>query len=156
MITPEQLRLRLRYEPETGEWVWLSSPRNGQVGKPAGWIDAYGYRRIKIDGQTYIASRLAFLYMTGQWPQDEVDHVNRDQYDDRWENLREATRSENNLNRDYTGATGHKGIYKHSQNDRYVAQYDNIYIGSYKTIEEATAAREAFITAMNPDQEKAS
>lgn len=147
MITVEELRCKLVYEPDTGEWTWIDSRRGGYNGKPAGWFDAYGYRRIKIDGQTYIASRLAFLYMLGRWPQNEVDHISRDQSDDRWENLREADRSLNNLNRDYTGVSGQKGVYRHSQNDRWVAQYDNIYIGSYKTIEEAVAARDAFVTA---------
>lgn len=148
MITASELRERLVYEPDTGEWTWLSSPRGGQAGKPAGWIDAYGYRRIKIDGQTYIASRLAFLYVNGQWPQDEVDHINRDPGDDRWENLREANRSLNTLNRVYIGQSGQPGVYKHSQNERWVAQYKNVYIGSYKTVEEAVAAREAFMLSI--------
>jgi hypothetical protein len=147
MITSEELRRKLVYEPETGEWTWIDSRRDGFNGRPAGWYDHYGYRRIKIDGRTHIASRLAFLYMTGQWPQDEVDHIDRDPGNDRWENLREADRSLNNLNRDYTGVSGQKGVYRHSQNDRWVAQWNNVYIGSYKTVEEAVAARDAFIAA---------
>ena len=149
MLIQERLKQILEYEPETGEWFWLDCQRNGYSGKPAGWIDAYGYRRVKIDGKTYICSRLAFLYMTGEFPADEVDHIDRDPTNDCWRNLREANRSENMLNRDYTGASGHKGVYKHSQNNRWVAQHDNVYIGSYKTIEEAVAAREAFIASNN-------
>jgi hypothetical protein len=149
MITAEELRERLLYEPDTGEWLWLRSPRGGQAGKPAGWIDAYGYKRIKIDGQTYIAARLSFLYMTGEWPKDEVDHIDRDPGNDKWENLREANRSENNSNRRafLNNTSGHKGVYLHSQNSKYVAQVGKVYIGSFDTQQEAIEARNEFVEA---------
>lgn len=147
------LRERLQYDPITGYWVWLSSPRGGWNGRPAGTIDARGYRVIKIDGQSYKASRLAFLYMTGAWPPDEMDHIDRTPWNDVWTNLRPATRTENNINRVKIGASGEQGVYKHSQNDRWIAQHENIYLGSFKTIEEAVAARDAFIAAR---EEKAS
>lgn len=147
MIDAIKLRERIQYNPETGNWIWLRSNRGGWNGRPAGSLDAKGYWIIKIDGQSYKASRLAYLYMTGEWPPNEMDHKDRQPWNDAWTNLQPATRTENNLNRDYTGASGHKGVYKHASNNRYCAQYDNIYIGSYKTIEEAAAARQAFIDA---------
>lgn len=145
MITAIELRERLSYDPNTGDWIWLQSPRAGWVGRPAGALDAKGYWIIKIDGKSYKASRLAFLYMTGEWPPEEIDHINRKSWDDCWINLRPATRTENNLNREKIGMSGHKGVYRHNQNDRWVAQHENVYIGSYETIEEAVAAREAFL-----------
>lgn len=153
MMSADELRERLCYEPDTGEWVWLKSPRSGYAGKPAGWIDAYGYKRIKIDGQTHIASRLAFLYMTGQWPKDEVDHIDRDPGNDCWSNLREATRLENLQNRSMfsNNSTGHKGIYLHTSNARYVAQIDNIYIGSFESLQEAIDARDEFVKTHHGD-----
>lgn len=158
-LTADYLRHLLHYDPLTGIWTWIN-PRSSKLrpGDRAGSIQTKGYLYIKIDGRSYIAARLAFLYMTGELPKDEVDHINRVQSDDRWENLRQATRSQNNLNRDYTGASGQKGVYRHSQNNRWIAQYDRIYIGSYPTVEEATAARDAFITALSGQdkQEKAS
>lgn len=63
-----------------------------------GTINQFGYRVIMLDYKRYMASRLAWLYMTGTWPQFECDHINRDRADDRWINLREATRSENARN----------------------------------------------------------
>ena len=158
MIDALKLRERLQYDPTTGLWIWLRSPRGGWEGRPAGTIDAKGYRVIKIDGQSYKASRLAFLYMTGEWPPEEMDHIDRKPWNDCWVNLRPATRTENNLNREKIGISGEQGVYTHTQNDRWVAQYKNIYIGSFKTIEEATAARDAFMAALDKSgkEEKAS
>ncbi len=145
MITALELRERLQYDPITGRWIWLWTPRKGFEGKPAGSIDAKGYWCIKIDGKSYKASRLAYLYMTGEWPPEEMDHINRTTWDDAWTNLRPATRTENNQNRVKIGESGHAGIYRHHTNPRWVAQHENIYLGSFETIEEAIAAREAFI-----------
>jgi len=145
MITALELRERLQYDPNTGKWVWLKSARSGWVGRPAGSLDAKGYWVIKIDGQSYKSSRLAYLYMTGEWPAEEMDHIDRAPWNDCWTNLRPATRTENNQNRVKIGASGHEGVYRHARNNRWIAQFGNIYIGCYKTIEEAVAARSAFI-----------
>lgn len=145
MIDAVQLRERLQYDPNTGRWIWLKTLRRGFEGKPAGSIDAKGYWVIKIDGKSYKASRLAHLYMTGEWPEDEMDHINRTPWDDWWTNLRPATRTENNQNRVKIGESGHQGVYRHNQNNRWIAQHENIYLGSFETIEEAIAARDAFI-----------
>lgn len=145
MISAQELRERLQYDPNTGHWIWLKTPRSGWVGRPAGTIDAKGYWVIKIDGKSYKASRLAYLYMTGEWPPEEMDHIDRKPWNDAWHNLRPATRAENNLNRVKIGESGRQGVYRHNQNNRWVAQHENIYIGSFETIEEAVAAREAFI-----------
>jgi hypothetical protein len=144
-ITALELRERLQYDPNTGRWVWLKTSRAGFVGKPAGSLDAKGYWVIKINGQSYKASRLAYLYMTGEWPEDEMDHINRTSWDDCWTNLRPATRTENNLNRDYTGVTGHKCIYYREQYNRWIVQIENIYVGSYVTLDKAITARDTFI-----------
>ena len=58
-----------------------------------------GYRKITIDGKVYSAARLAWFYKTGRWPDPEIDHINRIRDDNRWENLREATRADNLANR---------------------------------------------------------
>lgn len=153
MITAIELRIRLQYDPNTGDWIWLKSPRSGWEGRPAGSLDAKGYWIIKIDGQSYKSSRLAFLYMTGDWPPEEMDHIDRKPWNDCWINLRPATRLENVINRVKIGASGHQGVYRHTSNDRWIAQYDNIYIGSYITIEEAVAARNAFIAGLEPQSD---
>lgn len=64
----------------------------------AGGRDLHGYWQISVFGVRYKAHRLAFLYMTGAWPVADVDHINRIRDDNRWKNLREATRAQNVAN----------------------------------------------------------
>ncbi len=150
MISAVELRERLQYDPNTGRWIWLRSSRAGWEGRPAGSLDAKGYWCIKIDGKTYKSSRLAYLYMTGEWPEDEMDHIDRKTWNDCWSNLRPATRTENNLNRVMIGPSGHQGIRRHNYNDRWVVEWKRVYIGSYKSLEEAIEARDSFIARTEP------
>jgi hypothetical protein len=116
MITQQELKQRLHYDPETGIWFWLKGNR---VGKVAGVLQGNSRgkksRYISIDYKRHPASHLAFFYMTGQWPLEEMDHINRDALDDRWFNLRPATRSENEWNKSAykNNKSGHKGVYLH-------------------------------------------
>lgn len=102
-LAAERVRELLSYDPDTGVFTWLVSlaGRGGgvQIGKVAGSIDTKGRRQIKIDGHAYFAHRLAFLWMTGEWPADQVDHRDRDHSNNRWLNLREASPSQNAMNR---------------------------------------------------------
>lgn len=145
MISAQELRERLQYDPNTGHWVWLKTPRSGFVGKPAGSLDAKGYWCIKIDGQSYKASRLAFLYMTGEWPTDEMDHVDTKPWNDVWTNLRPATRLENIQNRQMRtdNSSGAVGVYWNGANSKWIAQIDKVYLGSFASFDEAVAARDA-------------
>jgi hypothetical protein len=97
MLTVKRLKECLHYDPKIGVWTRLRSKRSDRVGKRAGGI-CDGYLWIKIDGQGYMAHRLAFLYMTGAWPIDEADHRNLSRIDCRWSNLRSATRRQNQGN----------------------------------------------------------
>jgi hypothetical protein len=98
-ISQEYLKSRLSYCPETGVFVWLPkrdnplwSSRHG--GRVAGTIQikGNGYRRVNIvlDGKSFKAHRLAWLYVTGDIPPKEIDHKNRDATDNRWENIRDS------------------------------------------------------------------
>jgi hypothetical protein len=91
-ITAEELRARLRYDPETGEF---SRPDGGSVG----CLNPEGYVAIRVARKQYRAHRLAWLYVTGSWPKNEIDHINRVRHDNRIANLRDVTRLENNDNR---------------------------------------------------------
>ena len=103
---PEQALLKrlLNYNPETGEFIWL--PRGyphkkwdvRYAGKSAGCISKLGYLIINIDSQHYFGHRIAWKYMTGADPIEEIDHQNGDSLDNRWGNLREATRTTNARN----------------------------------------------------------
>ena len=65
------------------------------VGSIAGAKNGRGYHQIRIGGRPYSASRLAWLYMTGKWPNSEISYINGKPSDTRWANLREATTSQN-------------------------------------------------------------
>ena len=148
MLTQEQLKRLLHYDSDTGIWTYIKAPprKPWMEGSRAGCFkQSTGYWYIKIDGYDFQSSHLAFLYMTGSWSKEEIDHINRNRVDDRWVNLRKATSSQNRVNRVSPGnSTGFKGV-------AFDARYKNPYIakvtvhghcknlGSYSTPEEAHA-----------------
>jgi len=115
-LTLERLKKVYLYDPGTGLFLRLEeTPSHGgkaKVGSPAGANDGGRYVRIGLDGQIYRAHRLAWFYMTGEWPKDGVDHIDLDGTNNRWSNLRAATQSQNAANtrkrRDNT--SGFKGV----------------------------------------------
>lgn len=153
MITAQELRERLQYDPLTGRWVWLKTPRAGYVGRPAGSLDAKGYWVIKIDGKSYKASRLAHLYMTNEWPEDEMDHIDNKPWNDIWANLRQATRAENLQNRQmrHDNNSGAIGVFWNTDRGKWCAQVSGIYLGLFDTLEEAVAARDSAAKELHGD-----
>ena len=120
----ETLQSHLTYCPTTGEFRRLIATNNRvKVGEISGSI-SYGYRTIMVNGETHKAHRLAWLYMTGSWPVAEIDHINGERDDNRWENLREATREENQHNRKLTknNTSGAKGVYRYKRTGKWCAQ----------------------------------
>lgn len=113
ILTAARLREVLHYNPETGAFTWrFAYCRKIKAGAKAGTTGKNGYVEIRVDGGKYRAHRLAVLYMTGNWPVDGVDHANRVNSDNRYTNLRQCTRSQNNSNRRVIRetATGVKGV----------------------------------------------
>jgi hypothetical protein len=111
MITQQRLKELLVYNPDTGEFTnrVQRGPR-GAIGALTGSLDKDGYNIIQIGGVKYRAGRLAFLYMIGRWPV-EVDHKDGVPANDWWDNLREATRSEQMANSARPiGASGLRGV----------------------------------------------
>lgn len=107
-----ELKERLSYNPLTGVFLWIKSPHhNTPVGSIAGAISSSGHRQIKLNGRPYMAHRLAWLYMTGEWPVHQIDHINRNPDDNRFCNLREATMAQNMQNRAGWAKSGHRGVY---------------------------------------------
>lgn len=124
-ITAERVRGLLHYEPETGNWAWLKSAPGRRRGLVAGSVSqTNGYRYIRIDYTHHPAHGLAWLYMTGIWPVADIDHINGDRADNRWCNLREATRSQNNANARAraTNTSGFKGVTWKKSHCKWLAQ----------------------------------
>jgi HNH endonuclease/AP2 domain len=144
-LTAERLREVIEYNPETGEFRWKKTlGSRAQSGKIAGSLDHQGYRIIRVNGTTYQAHRLVFLWMTGCWPAADIDHIDGNKANNRWENLREATPSQNvaNSRRNRKNKSGFKGV--HAQHGKWVASITVngrcIYLGYFDTPEEAHAA----------------
>lgn len=116
--SPEVLRQLLRYEADTGKLFWL--PRSGNqrwnslhAGNEAFTsTGSHGYKRTTIFGNVYVAHRVAWAIQTGQWPTHEIDHVSGERSDNRWANLREATKSQNmhNSRKRKNNTSGAKGV----------------------------------------------
>lgn len=146
-LTVERLREVLVYDPITGLWRWLKmlSWRRA-VGSSAGECKKSGYVLIGIDGHRYRAHRLAWLYMTGAWPSGELDHKDTNPSNNRWNNIREATRVQNthNTSLSKSNTSGFKGAYWHKKSGKWMAhiKYNckTIYLGLFDTREEAHAA----------------
>lgn len=157
-LTVQRLRELLDYDPETGVFTWRVRRGGAAVaGSVAGSIRDDGYRDIKVDGPNYMAQRLAWLYMTGSWPTDEIDHKNCVRADNWWENLREATHSQNTKNaltrRDNT--SGFKGVSFYKRNSRWQARIKHAgrqrHLGYFDTAAEAHAVYRAAATAIDPE-----
>lgn len=141
MINQAQLKQLINYDPETG----VFTRPNGAI---AGTDDGQGYIQISLNNKKYRAHRLAWLYMTGQWP-NIIDHINKNRADNRWSNLREVTPRESNLNRKTfkTNKSGVKGVSWSKQHSCWQATVrinGKLYhLGFYTNIALAAAARYA-------------
>ena len=145
-LTAERLRELLRYDPETGIFTAAVARANLNAGDIAGCPNAGGYIHIRIDYARYGAHRLAWLWMTGAWPNEKIDHINGDKADNRWCNLREATSAQNCWNRQKASnnTSGFKGVHWHKAHGRWVARImidgKRRHLGAFDTPEEAYAA----------------
>jgi len=145
-ITAEELRSRLNYDPLTGVFTRkVSLSKAYRVGSVAGTVGARGYVAIGIDGRYYKGHRLAWLYVHGEWPSSEIDHLNRIKTDNAISNLKPKTRSGNTLNCVDARCTNKLGLLGVSQvGSRFIArlqvQGESRYLGIYRTKEAASAA----------------
>lgn len=101
-LSHTRLKELLEYNPTTGVFRWKSNPRRGgayKAGDRAGTINVYGRRRMKVGKEQCYSGPMAWFYMTGVWPTNEIDHINRDPLDDSWVNLREVSHEHNIQNR---------------------------------------------------------
>lgn len=137
--TPQRIRELFLYDPHEGKLIRKST----------GFSDYsttdHGYGQVIIDGKNCKVHRVIWAWMTGSWPEHEIDHKNLNRNDNRWENLRHATRSQNKANsRLYRNSrSGFKGVQKIAE-DRYRASLrlngKYIHLGYFKCPKEAHKA----------------
>lgn len=145
MLAQSLIKSLLHYDPETGAFLWLKHYWKHRVGKRAEGKNDRNYLRICINNKVYYAHQLAWLYMTGEWPKDEIDHINTIKNDNRWKNLRDATHQVNVQNRQKAksnNSTGMLGVSRHKKNFRASIGVNRklYHLGTYPTIQLAGQA----------------
>jgi hypothetical protein len=147
VLTQEELKQKLHYDPETGVFRWLvDAVRNKTKGTVAGHCGKDGYVRISINKSKHLAHRLAWLYMYGHLPEKGLDHINLSKKDNRIVNLREATQTENLQNRVQitSNKSGYVGAFFEKRTGKWFSKIttnkQQVCLGTYTTAEEAHQA----------------
>lgn len=154
----DRVREVLEYHPDTGHFTWRKrlSPSGGP-GDIAGVKNTRGYILLSIDNVRVYAHRVAWFYVNGEWPKDQIDHINGERADNRWCNLREASSSENACNGRLrpSNKSGYTGVSWEKAKKRWVARAvkngKQYVIGRFMTKEEANDARVAFVAKLYGD-----
>lgn len=146
MLTQARLQELFAYDPAIGVFVRRQRRGSGRAGQIAGTDNGWGYLQIVIDRKIYVAHRLAWLYVTGEWPARQLDHINGIRNDNRLANLRGATGSQNHCNipKYKNSSTGVKGVSLHARIGKYQAtiQVNNKkrFLGYFADVDSAAAA----------------
>jgi hypothetical protein len=130
-----------RYDEETGQLFWKVRGRGRQLNRPAGNYNDQGYRIVMIEYKNYRASRIIWLLKTGYWPKNEIDHIDRNRKNNRFENLRDVTRSENAFNGSphYDSKSRLKGV-SQARSGRWIARRGGKNLGTFDNEYEAAKA----------------
>jgi len=147
MLTQKELKQVLHYFPNTGEFIWLiNSINSNNLGKIAGTPGIHSYF-IKINKKQYNAHRLAWLYMTGKWPKNQIDHIDHNPNNNTWTNLREVTILGNarNQSKAKNNTSGITGVSWNTSRKKFVAtiriKNTVLYLGSFIEKWDAVCAR---------------
>ena len=162
--TPTQAELRalLHYNPETGVFTHLVSRGKGKAGAVAGGLNRHGYWELRVLNRLFGAQRLAWLYMTGELPEQpiSIDHINGVRADNRWENLRLATYHEQSWNAPahHHNQSGLKGAWPCKQTGRWMSMLqvgaERVWLGRFDTAQEAHEAIRPVDFALPPESVK--
>jgi hypothetical protein len=154
-LTKEYIKNSFKYNPENGEFKRIKrfdSKKNVFVecDRQVKAITSYGYLQVNILGKPRLVHRIIFLYMTGKLPKEDVDHINGDRLDNRWENLRLVTRKENLRNAGIRtdNTSGYPGV----SFDRFSGKWHSYIhndgkrtnIGYFETVEEAIKEKQKY------------
>ena len=152
MPTYDEIAERISYDPESGHFFQKEVKfSNRPVGSRIGCLHkTKGYRYLSFKNTTLREQRVAFLLMTGSWPEGQVDHINRIKDDNRWINLRDVSPSENCQNRGKfkTNRSGYKGVVwqKYSEKWQVLCRREGVqyYLGLFENLEDAAGVANTF------------
>lgn len=144
----DQSRLKqlLSYDPLTGLFARVVSNRTDRVGATPGARNTKGHIQIRVDGVLYMAHRLAWLYVFGSFPENQLDHINGVKHDNRLVNLRHCSNKRNSENRKMSSrnTSGYRGVSydKHLRKFKaYIGHnMESIHVGVFDTVDAAAAA----------------
>lgn len=142
------LRSVFSYCKETGELHWIKGCGTAGAGSSAGSIDGYGYRKVMFAGVTYRAHRLVWAIVHGEPAKGFIDHINHNKLDNRVENLREVSKTENlrNMKLSSRNTSGVSGVWLCKKTNKWRAEIrtkgKKHCLGRFESIEEAQEARE--------------
>ena len=141
-ITQERLKELFHYDPETGVFTRLTKFRGGKT--KVGTLNTQKRLQIKADWIAYTAHRLAWLYMTGDWPKIEIDHIDGNPLNNCFANLREATKSQNHCNKTMmkNNKSGVKGVRweRNKWRASIIKDRKKYHLGVFDNLEDAAAA----------------
>lgn len=146
MLTHDRLIELLVYDPATGVFMNRVTRGRTAAGKVVGCSNNCGYTVIRLDDELYLAQRLAWMWVYGQWPSDDIDHINGVRNDNRIENLRPATRKQNLENQALhpRNTSGHRGVSWDRRRQKWVAYVTHnrkrVQIGRFAGVDEAALA----------------
>src|SRR5262245_37502188 len=145
LITHDQLLDLLWYDPETGEFHWHNRGLGRRKHGRAGSHNRGAYWLLHLEGRRYMAHRVAWFYITGTWPDQDIDHANGNKSDNRFGNLRSATRTENSANsRCRNSKSGIKGVHWNTSKRKWRAQIGyngrSVWLGAFDDKEDARLA----------------
>jgi hypothetical protein len=139
MITYEVVKKLFEYQD--GKLFWKVARGGKKAGDEAGCINKLGYRRVVINGKSYFVHRIIWLYTYGEMPKEEIDHINHNRSDNRIENIRAVSRSDNAKNHPITSnnKSGCTGVSKFRNKWRAITSYngEQIYLGLFDDKETA-------------------
>lgn len=138
-LTQEKVKELLYYNSDTGNFTRIKGRR---INVEVGALNAAGYLRIYVAGKLYYSHRLAWLYMTGSWPENQIDHINQTKNDNMWSNLRECINSQNQGNRtkQSNNTSGYKGVSWNKHSKSWRAAIQGKLIGYFKCKDKAARA----------------
>ena len=132
----KELHKQFKYDAETGLLIRISHPSKGHqylVGKPAGTVSK-GRRQLRFEGKIYLHARLVYMYHTGEDPGElDIDHKDEDKLNDRIENLRLGTHSQNMFNRgaNANNTSGNKNVFWYPRNSKWLVRVAGKHIGYF-------------------------